>query len=104
MESIIEKETISNKEKLLYDINNSDITIENEYCPHIFDHFLNTYMDSKLKRINISELESYNQNNTNLKKDIKIIYFRNLSYLQNSFKLFNYYSYNQSKNLFNSFL
>ena len=28
---------------------------------------------------------------------------RNLSYLQNSFKSFNYYGYNQSKNLFNSF-
>ena len=102
MESIPEKETPSQK-KLLYDINNTDITIENEYCPHLFDHYLNTYMNSKLERINISELEPNSKENSNKKKDKKIIYLRNLSYLQNSFKSFNYYGYNQSKNLFNSF-
>ena len=67
MESIPEKETPSQK-KLLYDINNTDITIENEYCPHLFDHYLNTYMNSKLERINISELETNSKENSNKKK------------------------------------
>jgi WD40 repeat protein len=93
---------INNKEKLLFDVNNPNVTIENEYCPHIFDHFLNEYMNSKFNEINISHLDSNNQANNN-KKDNRIIYFKNLSILQNPFKSFNYYGYNQSKNIFDSF-
>ena len=42
----------SSQEKLLYDINNSSNSLEdNEYCPHIQNHFFNPYMNSILKKI-----------------------------------------------------
>ena len=88
------------EEKLLYDVNNSDITIENDYCPHIFDHFVNAYMNSKLK-IMTTENEEANTNNKHINN--KTIYFQNLSLFQNSYKSFYYYGYNQSKNLLNNF-
>ena len=88
------------EEKLLFDIKNSDITIENDYCPHIFDHFVNSYMNSKLKRMT-TENEETNTNNKHINN--KIIYFQNLSLFQNSYKSFYYYGYNQSKNLLNNF-
>ena len=88
------------EEKLLFDITNSDITIENDYCPHIFDHFVNSYMNSKLKRMT-TENEEKNVNNKNMNN--KIINFQNLSLFQNSYKSFYYYGYNQSKNLLNNF-
>lgn len=88
------------EEKLLFDINNPDITVENDYCPHIFDHFVNSYMNSKLKRMT-TENEEANKNNKQLNN--KIIYFQNLSLFQNSYKSFYYYGYNQSKNLINNF-
>ena len=88
------------EEKLLFDIKNSDITIENDYCPHIFDHFVNSYMNSKLKRMT-TENEETNINNKHINN--KIIYFQNLSLFQNSYKSFYYYGYNQSKNLLNNF-
>jgi len=88
------------EEKLLFDIKNSDITIENDYCPHIFDHFVNSYMNSKLKRMT-TETEETNINNKHINN--KIIYFQNLSLFQNSYKSFYYYGYNQSKNLLNNF-
>ena len=110
MEAYPEKEKTTNQ-KLLYDINNQEIIIENEYCPHIFEHFLNPYLNSKFHKINLSHIELNNQpnpNNTNTNKDKDkdkhLIYFTNLSYLQNSFKTFNYYGYNQSKNILDSFL
>ena len=96
------------KKKLIFDINKSDIKFENEYCIHIFDHFLNPYLNSKYKKIDLSLLESTPQSKTDNKiqntKENKIFYSRNLSIFQNSFKSFNYYGYNQSKNLFNSYL
>ena len=88
------------EEKLLFDIKNSDITIENDYCPHIFDHFVNSYMNSKLKRMT-TETEEKNINKKHINN--KIIYFQNLSLFQNSYKSFYYYGYNQSKNLLNNF-
>jgi len=88
------------EKKLLYDVNNSDITIENDYCPHIFDHFVNAYMNSKLK-IMTTENEEANTNNKHINN--KTIYFQNLSLFQNSYKSFYYYGYNQSKNLLNNF-
>ena len=102
MESIPEKEKSTNQKKL-FDINNEEIIIENDYCPHIFDHYLNTYLNSKFHKINLSHIDLNNQSNTNNKKD-KYLYFTNLSLLQNSYKTFNYYGYNQSKNMLNSFL
>ena len=102
MENYPSKDTNNNK-KLLFDVNNSTVSIENEYCPHIFDHFLNTYINSKFHKLNISNLDSKNTTN-NATKDDKIIYFKNLSLLQNSFKSFSYYGYNQSKNIFDSLL
>ena len=97
-----------NQKKLIFDINKSDVKIENEYCIHIFDHFLNPYLNSKYKKIDLSLLESAPQSKTDdkmqNKKENKILYSRNLSILQNSFKSFNYYGYNQTKNLFNSYL
>ena len=96
------------QKKLIFDINKSDIKFENEYCIHIFDHFLNPYLNSKYKKIDLSLLESTPQSKTDNKiqntKENKIFYSRNLSIFQNSFKSFNYYGYNQSKNLFNSYL
>lgn len=88
------------EEKLLFDIKNSDVTIENDYCPHIFDHFVNSYMNSKLKRMT-TETEEASLNNKHINN--KIIYFQNLSLFQNSYKSFYYYGYNQSKNLLNNF-
>ena len=88
------------EEKLLFDIKNSDITIENDYCPHIFDHFVNSYMNSKLKRMT-TETEETNINSKHINN--KIVYFQNLSLFQNSYKSFYYYGYNQSKNLLNNF-
>ena len=102
MENYPSKDT-SNKEKLLFDINDSNVEIENDYCPHIFDHSLNVYMNSKFNKINISNLDSSKKTNNNI-KDNKIIFFKNLSFLQNSFKTFNYYGYNQCKNIFDSFI
>ena len=102
MESIPEKEKSTNQKKL-FDINNEEIIIENDYCPHIFDHYLNTYLNSKFHKINLSHIDLNNQSNANNIKD-KYLYFTNLSLLQNSYKTFNYYGYNQSKNMLNSFL
>ena len=96
----------ANKKKLLFNINNQDLIIENDYCPHIYDHFLNSYMNSKLKKINISQKDNSNKsNNSNIIKNSKnTIYLPNLSLLQNSFKSYIYYGYNQSINILNSFL
>ena len=94
---------ISNKEKLLFDINNSlNSTLEeNEYCPHIFDHFLNPYMNSIFKKILISPQQS---NSTDKNKDKDIIYSHNSSLFQNSFLSHIYWSYPQFLNLFDLFL
>ena len=70
------EEKSSNK-KLLYDVNKSDLIIENEYCPHIYDHFLNTYMNSKFKKINISHIESEPDPKIE-NQDKKLIYIPNL--------------------------
>ena len=35
------------QEKLLYDVNNLNKNIVNDYCPHLFDHFLNKLFTSK---------------------------------------------------------
>ena len=94
---------ISNKEKLLFDINNSlNSTLEeNEYCPHIFDHFLNPYMNSIFKKILISPQQS---NSTDKNKDKDIIDSHNSSLFQNSFLSHIYWSYSQFLNLFDLFL
>ena len=95
--------------KLIFDINdseknNSNLYIENEYCPHILGHYLNPSLNSEFEKINLSLLDAIPQTNTENKneKDKKLIYHRNLSILQDSFKSFNYYGFNQSKNLFNT--
>ena len=95
------------KNKLIFDINdsekkNSNLYTENEYCPHILGQYLNPALDSKYETINLSLLDAIPQSNTENEKDKKIIYHRNLSILQDSFKSFNYYGFNQSKNLFNT--
>jgi len=97
------------KNKLIFDINdseknNSNLYIENEYCPHILGHYLNPTLNSEFEKINLSLLDAIPQTNTENKneKDKKLIYHRNLSILQDSFKSFNYYGFNQSKNLFNT--
>jgi len=97
------------KNKLIFDINdseknNSNLYIENEYCPHILGHYLNPTLNSEFEKINLSLLDAIPQANTENKneKDKKLIYHRNLSILQDSFKSFNYYGFNQSKNLFNT--
>lgn len=104
-------ESLSTKSqnKLIFDINDSDkknsnLNIENEYCPHILGHYLNPSLNSEYEKINLSLLDAIPQSNTENKneKDKKIIYHRNLSILQDSFKSFNYYGFNQSKNLFNT--
>ena len=97
------------QQKPIYNINKLKIKIENEYCPHIFNRFLNPYLNSKYERINLSILEpdskqSSSENESKKEKEEKMIYSRNLSILQNPFKSYNYYGYNQSKNLFNSYL
>ena len=63
-------------------------------------------MNSKLKKINISQKDNSNKsNNSNIIKNSKnTIYLPNLSLLQNSFKSYIYYGYNQSINILNSFL
>ena len=94
-----------NKEKPLFDINNSlNSTLEdNEYCPHIFDHFLNPYMNSIFKKILISPQQP-NSNDKNKDKDKDIIYSHNLSLFQNSFLSQIYWSYPQFLNIFDLFL
>ena len=109
MENIPQKNNETQKKELLFNINKSNIKIENQYCPHIFNFFLNPYLNSKYEKINLSPLESDSQfssseTQSKKEKEEKIIYSRNLSILQNPFKSFNYYGYNQSKNLFNSYL
>ena len=95
--------------KLIFDINDSEKKIcnlytENKYCPHILGHYLNPSLNSTYETINLSLLDAIPQSSTENKneKDKKIIYHRNLSILQDSFKSFNYYGFNQSKNLFNT--
>ena len=109
MESNPPKNSEITKNKLLFDINKSNINLENQYCPHIFNHFLNPYLNSKYEKINLSLLESDSQlssseTKSKKEKEEKMIYTRNLSILQNPFKSFNYYGYYQSKNLLNSYL
>ena len=95
---------ISNKEKLLFDIKNSANSIieDNEYCPHILEHFLNPYMNSIFKKILISSSQQTNEDNKNKKYDI--IYSHNTSLFQNSFLSHIYWSYPQFLNLFDLFL
>ena len=96
----------SKKEKPLFDINNSlNSTLEeNEYCPHIFDHFLNPYMNSIFKKILISAPQQSNSTDKNKNKDKDIIYSHNLSLFQNSFLSHIYWSYPQFLNLYDLFL
>ena len=105
---IINPKNTEEQKNILYDINKSILKIKNQYCPHIFNRFLNPYLNSKYEKINLSILESDSQKETDSEskkeKEEKMIYSRNLSILQNPFKSFNYYGYNQSKNLFNSYL
>ena len=80
---------------LLYDITNQNQIIQNDYCPHIFNHFLNPLLNSKYQKINIPDHKTPKDNNQ--------FYFRNLSILQNPINSFKYYGINQSKNLINDF-
>ena len=105
MESFKEKTNEkSSRGKLLYDISNSTKFLEdNEYCPHILNHFINPYVNSILKRIAISSpSEANKQNNTN--KKYESIFFHNLSLFQNPFKSHIHLPYPQSLNIFNSIL
>ena len=102
---IKETNNISNKGKLLFDINNSANAFieDNEYCPHIFEHFLNTYTNSIFKKIAISNpAQGSDSNNKNKKYDI--IYSHNSYLFQNQFLSHIYWSYPESLNLFNKFL
>ena len=97
------------KNKLIFDINDSEkkssnLYAENKYCPHILGHYLNPSLNSTYETINLSLLDAIPQSSSENKneKDKKIIYHRNLSILQDSFKSFNYYGFNQSKNLLNT--
>ena len=93
------------KEKLLYDVNSSNYSLEeNEYCPHLFDHFLNPYMNSLFKKITISSPSQNTTSNDNKSKKYDTIYSHNLSLYQNYFKTHIYWSYPECTNLFNSFL
>ena len=91
MESINNNNNQDTK-KLLYNLNDYDV---NDYCPHIFNHFLNPYLNSKCERI------IYDTDN---QKNNSILYSRNLSIIQNPLKLFDYYGYTQTKNLLDSYL
>ena len=92
------------QEKLLYDINNSKNYLEdNEYCPHMQNHFLNPYINSIFKKITISSPSNPPKPNDTNKKN-ESLYFHNLSLFQNQFKSHIHLTYPQSLNLFNSFL
>ena len=101
MESINSKIDNENK-KLIFDINNTNNNIEYKYCPHIKNHFLNSFINSSFEKINLSPPE--NTLKEKEKTQNKFLYINNLSLLQNNFKSFNYLGYKQTSNLFNSFL
>ena len=108
MENILPKNE-ENKDNLLFDINKFQKRKKNEYCSHIFNHFLNPYLNSKNEKINISILSppstsAINSESQTKNEKEKIIYSRNLSFFQDLFKSYNYYGFTQSKNLLNSFL
>ena len=98
----------SKDEKILFDINNSkNDNIEYKFCSHIYNHFLNPFLNSTFEKINLSEEESkfkISSGKSENKEKTKILYTRNLSLFQNNLKLFNYLGYRQTRNLFNSFL
>ena len=98
----------SKDKKILFDINNSkNDNIEYKFCPHIYNHFLNPFLNSTFEKINLSEEESkfkISSGKSENKEKTKILYTRNLSLFQNNLKLFNYLGYRQTRNLFNSFL
>ena len=100
-------EISSKKEKYIFDINNSNNTIEYKYCPHILNHFLNPFINSTLEKINLSNEEKKsnikNESQKDKEKD-KILYSYNLSLFQNNLKSYNYLGYRQAENLFNTFL
>ena len=105
MKTILSKNpnnNISSNKKPLFDINNSCSLIENEYCPHILNHFLNPYLNTILKKIQLSSTSQKDQSNQ--KKLPPEIYSRNLSLFQNSYKTHIYYGYNQCINIFDFFL
>ena len=81
--------TTETEEKLLFNINNQNISIEETICPHIYKHFLNPYMNYKFKKVKI-------ENNS--------FFSKNLSIHQSLFKTFNFCGYNQSRNILDSFL
>ena len=46
-------------EKILFDINNSkNDNIKYKFCPHIYNHFLNPFLNSSFEKINLWEEES----------------------------------------------
>ena len=103
--SIKEEDT----KKYIFDIN--DANIENEYCPHILSHYLNPYLDSQYIKIDFSSNGQTTPSHVNLsesktdkEKEKQIYYSTNLSNIIDPFKSFKYYNYNQSKNIFNTFL
>ena len=104
-------EISTEKEKLLFDIKDSNKNIEYKYCPHILNHFLNPFLNSTIEKINLSSDEEKSKQNKSQDKEKEkekeknnIIYRTNLSMFQNNFKSYNYLGYRQSHNLFDSFL
>jgi len=74
----------------------SSIFYENEYCPHIFNTFPNSYLTSQFEKIKIqNEIQS---------KEPKEIKFRNLFLFSNPSFSYKYFPYNQQNNLMDSYL
>ena len=77
MESINSKIDNENK-KLIFDINNTNNNIEYKYCPHIKNHFLNSFINSSFEKINLSPPE--NTLKEKEKTQNKFLYINNLIY------------------------
>ena len=77
-------------------VSSSKIIYQTQFCPHIFDHFYNTYLDNQVEYVNFPQK----------KNDLpfKQLPFRSLSLLANSSTSYKYYKYSQAHNLLNNYL
>ena len=84
----------SQNEKILFDINNSkNDNIECKFWLHIYNHFLNPFLNSSFEKIKLWEKESkfkVSSGKSENKEKTKYLYTINLSLFQNNLKLFNY--------------
>ena len=84
-------------EKSILSRTGSNNYVKNTYCPHIFNHFYNSYLTNQFEIIKI-------KNELVMNKEPKFYNFRNLILFSSPKNTYKYFTYNQAINLFDNYL